>query len=203
MTDWPANPRQRDSENGDSSVSRLLKQIEEGNLSAANELLPLVYAELRNLAAMRMNDERAGHTLAPTALVHEAYLRLVGAQSASDWNGRGHFFSAAAEAMRRILVEYARKRNAAKRGGEAVRIDVEPNDLVDLSRAPELLALDEALDRLEEVDADAAAITKLRFFAGLTNRQAADELSVSPRKADMLWSYARAWLRRAMDENAG
>ncbi len=182
-----------------SRVNQILESLEQGDPKAAEELLPAVYAELRQLAAARMSDERTGHTLAPTALVHEAYMRLVQPREPQQWNGRGHFFAAAAEAMRRILIEHARKRNAAKRGGEAIRVQWDSGDLFAPSRAPELIALDESLDRLEEQDADAALIVKLRFFAGLTIQQAAEQLGVSSRKADMLWAYARAWLRRDMD----
>ncbi len=182
-----------------SDVSRILNQIEDGDPSAANQLLPLVYAELRRLAAARMSAERTDHSLAPTALVHEAYLRLVEQQQPQHFSGRGHFFFAAAEAMRRILIEHARKLGTAKRGGQVRRVELDAVDLFDPSRGPELIALDEVLDRLEEMDAEAAGVVKLRFFAGLTNRQAAEQLGISPRKADMLWAYARAWLRRAVE----
>jgi len=174
-----------------SDVSRLLDAAAAGDRRAADELLPLVYDELRKLAAARMAAEAPGHTLDATALVHEAYLRLVGDQ---EFDGRGHFFAAAAEAMRRILVESARRANAEKRGGRMGRL---PLSAVEIS-APEpdqLLAVDEALEELARVDPDAAALVKLRFFAGLTAAQAANAMDLSVRSAHDLWAYARAWLR--------
>jgi RNA polymerase sigma factor (TIGR02999 family) len=177
-----------------SDVTRLLEAAQAGNRQAAAELLPLVYDELRKLAAVRMAAEAPGHTLDPTALVHEAYLRLVGGQ---PFDGRGHFFAAAAEAMRRILVESARRRNAEKRGGRRGRISLSEVELV----APEpdqVLAVDDALDELARVDPDAATLVKLRFFVGLTAAEAASALGVSVRSAHDLWAYARAWLSRRM-----
>ena len=182
-----------------SHIDHILDQIDDGDPSAANQLLRSVYAELRQLAAARMSNERTGHTLTPTALVHEAYLRLV-KQPSQKWSDRGHFFSAAAEAMRRILIDHARKRGTAKRGCDAKRVDLDAIDLFDPSRGPGLIALDEALDRLEQADAEAAQVVKLRFFAGLTNQQVAQHLGISPRKANMRWAYARAWVRRSIED---
>jgi RNA polymerase sigma factor (TIGR02999 family) len=176
-------------------VTRLLQSIEQGDSTAAEELLPLVYNELRRLARSHMSHERSDHTLQPTALVHEAYLRLVGADGAT-WNSRGHFFSAAAEAMRRILVENARRRARQKHGGGRIREELPESRIAAPSVTDELLALDEALERLTSEDRQSAELVKLRYFAGLTIPQAAEVLGVSPRKADFLWSFARAWLRR-------
>lgn len=186
-----------------SAVTRLLEAAHRGDPSAAAELLPLVYAELRQLAAARLAREQPGQTLDATALVHEAYLRLVGrAGSASDgsqhFDGRGHFFAAAAEAMRRILVEQARRRVSAKRGGALVRANVEPDQIAAPAPDDELLALSEALDRLAEAHPEKAKLVKLRYFAGLSADEAADALGISPSTADRHWSYARAWLKRAM-----
>jgi RNA polymerase sigma factor (TIGR02999 family) len=174
-------------------VTRLLDAAAAGDRHAAAELLPLVYAELRRLAAARLNDESAGQTLQPTALVHDAYLRLVGSGDAG-WDSRGHFFAAAAEAMRRILVESARRKASAKRGGGRRRVDVEHLTVADDGRADELLALDEALADLERHDPQAAQLVKLRYFAGLSHQEAADALGVGRRAADRLWAVARAWL---------
>lgn len=182
-------------------VTQILSRIEAGDPSATDELLPLVYDELRRLAARRLGHEKPGQTLQATALVHEAYLRLVGPadRESQPWNSRGHFFAAAAEAMRRILVEQARRKASAKHGGDRVREEFEPSQIAAAERPGELLALDEALQRLKAQDFQAAELVKLRYFAGLTIPQAADVLGVSPRKADFLWSFARAWLRREMD----
>jgi RNA polymerase sigma factor (TIGR02999 family) len=177
-------------------VTRILSAIDQGDPSAANKLLPLVYDELRKLAAQRLAQEKPGQTLQATALVHEAYLRLVGNNLPARWNGRGHFFAAAAEAMRRILVENARRRARTKHGGDHQRQDVEPSQIVAPEDSQDLLALDEALNRLSQQDSLSAELVKLRYFAGLTIPQAAEVLGVSPRKADFLWSFARAWLRR-------
>jgi RNA polymerase sigma factor (TIGR02999 family) len=182
-----------------SDVTRILSAIEQGDPHAAAQLLPLVYGELRKLAAQRLAQEKPGQTLQATALVHEAYLRLVDVKEAQRWNSSGHFFAAAAEAMRRILVENARRRLRAKHGGGRERIELDPSAIV----APEidegLIALDGALDRLAEEDPLAADLVKLRYFAGLTSAQAAEMLGVSARKADFLWSFARAWLRREIE----
>ena len=179
-------------------VTNILSQIEGGDPSAAEQLLPLVYAELRKLAAAKLVREKPGQTLQATALVHEAYLRLVNVEKSQQWNSRGHFFAAAAEAMRRILVENARRKAGPEDGGGWQRLrlsDVDPE-----SETPELdlLALNEALDKLAAKDARKADLVKLRFFAGLTNEQAAEALGISPRTASADWSYAKAWLRVQM-----
>jgi RNA polymerase sigma factor (TIGR02999 family) len=175
------------------NVAHILSAIERGDPKAADELLPLVYDELRKLAAVRLAGEKPGQTLQATALVHEAYLRLVGDGPPVDWEGRGHFF-AAAEAMRRILIDRARRKAATKRGGGLRRIDIEPVSVADDGREAEWLALDDALTDLERHDPQAARLVKLRYFAGLSHQQAAQALGVSRRAADRLWSLARAWL---------
>jgi len=183
----------------DGEVTRILSAIGAGDPSAASDLLPLVYEELRKLAAHRVAQEPSGQTLQATALVHEAYLRLVGRGDGQHWNGRGHFFAAAAEAMRRILVEAARRRRQVKRGGGMARDRLDAAEIAAPAGAPDdLLELDGALGRLADQDAQAALLVKLRYFAGLTIPQAAEVLGVSPRKADLLWSFARAWLRREL-----
>ena len=176
-----------------SAVTQLLDAAA-GDPAAAADLLPLVYEELRSLAAARLAAEKPGQTLQATALVHEAYLRLVGPSGGPDWNGRGHFFAAAAEAMRRILIEAARRKARTKRGGGRKRIELD--DLAIQAEPPpdDLLAVDDALDRLAAVAPRAAALVKLRFYAGLTGDEAAAALGVSPRTADAIWAYARAWL---------
>lgn len=191
-----------------SDVTRILSQIESGDPAAAEQLLPLVYDELRKLAAANLAHEKPGQTLQATALVHEAYLRLVIDQVPGTkdhepvvWNSRGHFFSAAAEAMRRILVESARRKARVRHGGEHQRLDIEPGELLAADVSDDLLALDEALDRLAASDGRAAQLVKLRYFAGLTIPQAAEILGVSPRTADSLWSFARAWLRREIERS--
>ena len=182
-----------------SDVTRILSQIESGDPSAAEQLLPLVYDELRKLAAARLAQENPGQTLQATALVHEAYVRLVSIDEEQHFNRRGHFFAAAAEAMRRILVENARRKARVKHGGDLQRLDIEPGELLATETSGDLLALDQALDRLATADSQAADLVKLRYFAGLTIPQAAEVLGVSPRKADLLWSFARAWLRREIE----
>lgn len=178
-------------------VTQILSRIEEGDGRAADELLPLVYEELRRLAAQKMLREAPGQTLQATALVHEAYLRLVDAEKAQKWDSRGHFFAAAAEAMRRILVERARRKKAEKRGGQWRRVEL--TDAAVIPPATEdLLALDEALEKLEKLHPTKAAVVKLRYFAGLTVPQAAKSLGISASTADNYWAYARAWLRVEM-----
>ena len=177
-----------------SDLTRLLDAAAAGDRRAADELLPLVYEELRKLAAARMAAEAPGHTLDATALVHEAYLRLVGDQ---EFDGRGHFFAAAAEAMRRILVDAARRRHAEKRGGQRDRLPLSDVEIA-APEPDEVLAVNEALDELARVDPQAAHLVKLRFFVGLTAAEAANAMSLSVRSAHDLWAYARAWLRRHM-----
>ena len=178
-----------------SDVTRLIEAAAGGDRKAAADLLPLVYDELRRLAAARLSQERPGQTLDATALVHEAYLRLVGNQ---QFDGRGHFFAAAAEAMRRILVEVARRKRAVRHGGDAGRVPLS-EDVADRPAGTEdVIAVSEALDGLTAADSQAAELVKLHYFAGLTIEQAAAVLGVSPRKAYSVWAYARAWLHRAL-----
>jgi RNA polymerase sigma factor (TIGR02999 family) len=178
-------------------VMRTLSAIEQGDPQAASELMPLLYEELRQLAAQKLAQETPGQTLQPTALVHEAFLRLVGEAEGRPWDSRGHFFAAAAEAMRRILVENARRKGRRKRGGGLVRHDLDAAEQVAVPEVREdLLALDEALTRLASVDPQAARLVELRYFAGLSIPDAARALGVSPRTADRLWAFARAWLLR-------
>jgi len=189
-----------------SEVTRLLEAAAAGEPHAADQLLPLVYGELRSLAAARMAAERPGQTLDATALVHEAYLRLVGdVAQPQDWNGRGHFFAAAAEAMRRILVETARRKGRARHGGDRRRVDLDQLSVAGEGPAEDLLALDDALNRLEAEEPAVAAVVKLRYFAGLTADQAAEVLKISKRTADRHWAYAKAWLFEALGgaESAG
>ncbi len=181
-------------------VTRLIQAASDGDKLAAADLLPLVYAELRRLAAARMAQQSPGQTLQPTDLVHEAYVKLVGAHDAARWVGREHFFAAAAEAMRHILIDHARRRNAAKRGGGAVRVDLRDGPATNDEHPDEtLFAVDEAVRKLEKVDASASQLVKLRYFVGLTIPQAAEAMNISPRSADRLWAYARAWLKVAID----
>jgi RNA polymerase sigma factor (TIGR02999 family) len=182
-------------------VTNILSAIEAGDQHAAAALLPLVYDELRRLATARLAAEKAGQTLQPTALVHEAYLRLVGDGQPRAWDGRGHFFAAAAEAMRRILVENARRKTRKKRGAERARVDLEAVAPTAPSVDDDLLDLDDALTRLAKADPAAAELVKLRYFAGLSIPQAAEALRIGARSADRLWAYARAWLRDALSSS--
>lgn len=184
-----------------SQVTQVLDQIQKGDPDAAERLLPLVYAELRELARARLAQERGGQTLEPTALVHEAYLRLVGGDRPQGWDGRAHFFAAAAEAMRRILIEAARRKGRLKRGGHRLRVPLD-NELPVAEPPPDdMLALDEALTELEGHDPQAAALVKLRYFAGLSHQESADALGIGRRAADRLWVVARAWLLRRLDRD--
>jgi RNA polymerase sigma factor (TIGR02999 family) len=175
-------------------VTRILADIEHGDLQAAEQLLPLVYRELRRIAKLRLAEEKPGQTLQATALVHEAYLRLVGGQDARRWDNRGHFFAAAAEAMRRILIESARRKQAEKHGGRLERRDIDDLDIEAPTPSGDLLALDEALTKLEAEDPIKAQLVKLRFFAGLTEDDAASVLGLSRTSAQRYWRYAKAWL---------
>lgn len=176
-------------------VTHILTAIEQGDAKAADELLPLVYEELRRLAAQKMSRESPGQTLQATALVHEAYIRLVGAE-ARNWKSRTHFFAAAAEAMRRILIENARRKQRLKRGGDQRKVELEDGDLAIEGRSEDLIALDEALAKLADADKTKADLVKLRYFAGLTLEQAAGILGLSQTTAKRHWTYARAWLYR-------
>lgn len=176
-----------------SEVTQLLDAVEQGKTSAAEELLPLVYGELRKLAAAKMARERPGQTLQPTALVHEAWMRLVG-ESHQSWQNRRHFFSAAAEAMRRILIERARRRMRQKHGGSLQRVNLDDIDLAATTDDPSLLLVNESLARLQEIDPVGAELIRLRFFAGLSNVAAAELLDLPERSAKRVWAYARAWL---------
>jgi RNA polymerase sigma factor (TIGR02999 family) len=181
-------------------VTRILKAIEQGDSTAAEQLLPLVYDELRKLAAQKLAQEKPGQTLQATALVHEAYVRLVVGGPPQDWDGRGHFFAAAAEAMRRILIDRARHKQSSKAGGDRRRLDLDNIELVmEEVNDDRLLALDEALRQLGAEDPRKADLVKLRFFAGLTAEQAAASLGVSTSTAEKDWAYARSWLRVAID----
>jgi RNA polymerase sigma factor (TIGR02999 family) len=179
-------------------VTHILHAIEGGDPQAAEQLLPLVYDELRRLAAQRLAQEKPGQTLSATALVHEAYLRLVGPGDEPRWNSRGHFFAAAAEAMRRILINRARDKLRHKRGGAWKRIDLDSLSVADQAADEDLLALDESLERLAQEDPRCAELVKLRFFAGLTQEEAASALGLARRTADRTWAYARAWLYEAL-----
>jgi RNA polymerase sigma factor (TIGR02999 family) len=178
-----------------SDVTRILEAAQQGDPTAADQLLPLVYDELRRLAAHKMANEAAGQTLQPTALVHEAWLRLVGNEN-QKWAGRGHFFAAAAEAMRRILIDRARRKRAVRHGGGQQRVDIQETDLASPTDDDQLLAVSEALDKLAAQHKDEAELVKLRYFVGLTNDEAAEVLGISPRTAKYYWTHARAWLYR-------
>jgi RNA polymerase sigma factor (TIGR02999 family) len=178
-------------------VTRILNAIERGDARAVDKLLPIVYEELRLLAAQRLSRELPGQTLQPTALVHEAYLRLV-EDEPQNWNSRGHFFSAAAEAMRRILIENARRKQRLKRGSQRQRVNLHDEVLAIEEPSDDLIALDEALTKLAETDKTKAELVKLRYFAGLTLEQAAELLDISPTTAKRYWTYAKAWLYGAI-----
>ncbi len=186
-----------------SSVTRLLEAVGQGDQQAARDLLPVVYDELRRLAAQRLSHEAPGQTFEATALVHEAYLRLVGSDPERPWNGRGHFFAAAAEAMRRILVENARRKHRFRHGGGRDRIDLDRIDLAADQTSDELLELSEALDKLAEEEPAVAEVVKLRYFAGLSIEEAASVLGISVRTANRHWAYARAWLYQQLSPPDG
>jgi RNA polymerase sigma factor (TIGR02999 family) len=181
-----------------SNVTRILSQIDQGDPQTAERLLPLVYDELRALARAKLAQEKPGQTLQATALVHEAYIRLVDVEQAQNWDSRAHFFAAAAESMRRILINNAIRKQRLKHGGDIRRVDLDENVTVSDSFDENILALSEALNRLSEVDKTAAEVVKLKYFAGLSILQIADLLELSPRTADRCWAYARAWLHRAL-----
>ena len=182
-----------------SEVTQILHAVAEGDPDAASQLLPLVYEELRKLAAQKLARETPGQTLQPTALVHEAYLRLVGEDEEQHWDSRGHFFAAAAEAMRRILVEIARQKASLKRGGDRHRLDVVDSLLAAPEPREDLVALDAALTKLAETDKQAAELVQLRYFAGLPIPEVAEILGMAPRTADRLWAFARAWLQKEIE----
>jgi RNA polymerase sigma factor (TIGR02999 family) len=183
-----------------SEVTTILSAIEKGDTRAAEQLLPLVYDELRKLAAAKLAQENPGQTLQATALVHEAYLRLVGDSDEQRWDSRGHFFAAAAEAMRRILVDNARSKASLKRGAGHMRHSLDEASLVTPPVDEDILAVNEALDRLAATDSEAAELVKLRFFAGFSAEQAAEAMGVSPRSADRIWAYARSFLLKQLKE---
>lgn len=183
-------------------VTRILNSLESNGGQAREQLIPVIYEELRRLAAARMAHERPGQTLQATALVHEAWLRLVGSDIPQQWNSRGHFFSAAAEAMRRILIDNARRKATEKHGGKLDRVELSDVDVAINTDDERLLIVDEALQRLAEQDKDAAELIKLRFFAGMSNEEAARALGLSERTAGRLWAYARAWLYKEINKAA-
>ena len=182
-----------------SDVTRILEAARQGDPKAADELLPLVYDELRRLAAHRMASEVPGHTLQPTALVHEAWLRLVDAEGQAQFQNRAHFFAAAAEAMRRILIDRARRKRAVRHGGQQERVDIQEAANASTSDDDQLLAVNEAVDKLSVQHPSEAELVKLRYFVGMTNDEAADALGISPRTAKYYWTHARAWLFREIN----
>ena len=184
----------------ESDVTKILKAIKAGRDGATDELLPVVYNELRELATNKLRHEAVGHTLQPTALVHEAYLRLIGSDD-DDWENRGHFFGAAAEAMRRILIDRARSRKSQKKGGNAIQFSLDGLTEISEDKADELIALDEALNELEARDKVKAELVKLRFFVGLNMEECAQALDISLRTAERNWAYAKAWLHREISRN--
>jgi len=186
-----------------SDITRILEAAQQGDPTVADQLLPLVYDELRRLAANRMANEAAGHTLQPTALVHEAWLRLTGGDANAQFANRAHFFAAAAEAMRRILIERARRKGAEKRGGDWQRVDLDKVEIATDADDDTLLLVNEALEKLSGEDAKAAEIAKLRFFGGLTLEEAAQVLGVTSRTADRYWAFARVWLFDEMRQKLG
>lgn len=183
-----------------SDVTQILSQIESGDPSAAEQLLPLVYDELRKLAAVRLAQEKPGQTLQATALVHDAYLRLVEVEKAQHWDSRGHFFSAAAEAMRRILVDRARRKLRPKHAGDRKRVDLQEDYSADDASSRQLLALSEALDQLEKEERPKAELVKLRYFAGMSLDEAASAMGISLATASRYWTYSKAWLRCALED---
>jgi RNA polymerase sigma factor (TIGR02999 family) len=185
-----------------SDVTQVLGSMQQGDPRAAEELLPLVYRELRHLAAARMANELPGHTLQPTALVHEAWLRLAGAEQ-QTWQNRAHFFGAAAEAMRRILIESARRKRALRHGGGQQRLDLQEAEITAPTTDDELIAVNEALEKFAVVDGPKAELVKLRYFAGLTTKEAAEILSISVPTADRWWAYSRAWLFKEISAQQG
>jgi RNA polymerase sigma factor (TIGR02999 family) len=181
-----------------SDVTRILEAAQQGDPAAADQLLPLVYDELRRLAAHKMASEAAGHTLQPTALVHEAWLRLIGSEN-QKWDDRGHFFAAAAEAMRRILIDRARRKRAVRHGGDQQRVNIHETNIACETDDDQLLAVNEALDKLAVEHKTEAELVKLRYFVGMTNDEAAEVLGISPRTAKYYWTHARAWLFREIE----
>ena len=186
-----------------SDITRILSRIESGDPQASAGLLPLVYEELRKLAAARMAHENPGQTLQATALVHDAYLRLVTSKNEPSWDSRGHFFAAASEAMRRILVDVARRKQAPKHGGDHQRQELVAEKITLPVPADELIKVHESLDGLEAVNPQAARLVKLRYFAGFTIEASAEQLGISPRKANQVWTYAKAWLAADLENGAG
>ncbi len=190
-----------------SEVTRILSAIRQGDVHASGLLLPLVYDELRKLASLRLAQENPGQTLQATALVHEAYLRLVGSENRQSWDNKGHFFAAAAEAMRRILIDQARRKRSLRRGGQLQRQDLDHQEIVAPEPALDVLAVNEALEKFEQIDPIKASLVKLRYFAGLTIPQAASALGISTTTADRYWAYARAWLHAELgvhrDDSSG
>ncbi len=184
----------------ESDVTKILKAIKAGRDDATDKLLPIVYNELRELAAKKLQHEASGNTLQPTALVHEAYLRLIGSAD-DDWENRAHFFGAAAEAMRRILIDRARSKKSQKKGGDAIQVSLDGLTEISEKKADELIALDEALNELESQDKSKAELVKLRFFVGLNMEESAQALGISLRTAERNWAYAKAWLHRQVSQN--
>jgi RNA polymerase sigma factor (TIGR02999 family) len=194
----PTESSQHSPPTSDGAVTVLLRRLGAGDQAAADELLRAIYQELRRVAATKLGDERSGHTFQPSDLVHEAYCRLVGRDGLARWNSRRHFFSAAAEAMRRMLIDHAREKMSQKRGGDRHRVDLPDGLIADEQKAESLLALEEALSRLEIEAPEKAQVVKLRFFGGLTSEEVASALEISTTSADRYWAYARAWLKNEM-----